>query len=171
MFHLSPAWNGLHSLVVHFLLILLLVAPLLVIVGITVSAAKRRLFLGSALTLMVLGTGMAYLAVATGELAVKGVISTPSFNDLLNEHQSLAKTTLELFSALTLGFAALFFSPKLLGRDLEAWVRTSLFTAFLLFYGTGAVLLIDTTLKGGRLVHMLGTKTAETSILPHKGGR
>ncbi len=171
MFHLYPARNEWHTLVVHFPIILLLVAPLLVIVAISVSAAKRRLYLGSALTLMVLGTGLAYLAVATGELAKKGVISTPGFNVLVNEHQSLAETTLELFSALTLGFAALFFFPKLIGRDLEPWVSTALLGAFLLFYGTGAVLLIDTTLKGGRLAHVLGAKEAVICNLPNKGGR
>jgi len=171
MFHLSPGWNGLHRFIVYFPVILLLVAPLFVIVGAAVSAAKRQLFLGSALTLMLLGTGMSYLAVATGELAMKGVISTPGFNDLINEHQSLAKTTLELFSALTLGFAALVFSPKLLRRDLESWVRTSLFAAFLVFYGTGAVLLIDTTLKGGSIVRVLDATQAVTNNLPNKGGR
>ena len=171
MFYLSPARNGLHSLVVHFPIILLLVAPFFVIMGATVSAAKRRLFLGLALTFMVLGTGMTYVAAATGELAMKDVVSTPGFNDLLNQHQSLAESTREMFSALTLGFAALLFFSELLGRDLESWVRTALFAVFLLFYGTGDVLLIDTTLKGGRLAHVLDAKTAVTCNLPSKGGR
>jgi uncharacterized membrane protein len=171
MLHLSPDWNGLHRLVVHFPIILLLVAPLFVIVGAVSSAARRRLFLGAALILVVLGTGMTYLAVATGELAMKAVASAPALDGLLQEHRSLAQSTRELFSVLTLAFAALLFPHTLLRRELDSWVRTSLFAAFLIFYGTGAVLLVDTALKGDRLVHVLGAKTAVTNNLPNKGGR
>jgi uncharacterized membrane protein len=171
MFHLSPGWSGLHSFVVPFPIIFLLVAPVLVIVGARATAAKRQVFLGSALTLMVLGTGMTYLAFATGKLAMKGIVPTPGLSDLLNDHWSLAESTLELFSGLTLGFAALLFFSKLLGRDLESGVRTALFSAFLVFYGIGAVLLIDTTLRGGHVAHVLGAKTAVTCNLPNKEGR
>jgi uncharacterized membrane protein/CheY-like chemotaxis protein len=171
MFHVSPDWSGLHHFIVHFPIILLLVAPLFVIVGIAVPVTKSRLFLGSALTLMVLGTGMTYLAVATGELATKVVAPAPALNALLEEHRSLAETTRELFSVLTLVFAALLFGHRLLRHELDSRVSRALFAVFLIFYGTGAVLLVDTTLKGSRLVHMLGTNAAETRILPQKGGR
>ena len=111
--HLTPGWSGLHSLVVHFPIILLLVAPFLVIVGALVSAPKRRLFLGSALTLMVLGTNITYSAVATGELAMTVVVAPPALATRLKEHRSLAESTRELFSVLTLVFAALLFAHRL----------------------------------------------------------
>jgi uncharacterized membrane protein len=171
MAQLTADWNGLHPLIVHFAIILLLVAPFLVIVGVGFSAAKRRLFLGSALTLMVLGTAMTYVAVATGELAMKAVATAPALSGLLEEHRSLAKTTTELFSVLTLVFAALLFAQRLLGRELDSWVSTALFAAFLIFYGTGAVLLVNTALKGGHLAHVLGEQTPLTSNLPNMGGR
>jgi uncharacterized membrane protein len=170
MLHLSPCSNGLHALIVYFPIILLLVAPFLVIVGIGFSTAKRRLFLGSALTLMLLGTAMTFLDVTTGEVAIRAVDPTPAFKVALEEHRALAETTRELFSVLTLGFAALLFVPRLLGRDLESRPKTALFAAFLVFYATGAVLLVDTALKAGRLVHMLGAKPAVTCNLPAKGG-
>ena len=170
MFNVSPASNELHPVIVHFSIILLLVAPLLVIVSAAVSASKQRLLLESALTLMVLGTGMTYLAVETGESAMKVVVSAPALGGLVGEHQSLAQSTRELFSLLTLLFAALLFAHRLLGRELDAGVSTALFTAFLIFYVTGAVLLVDTALKGQRLVHALGATTAETCNLPNKGG-
>lgn len=169
--HLSSDWDGLHRLMAHFPIVLLLLAPLFVIMGAVPSAARKRLFLGSALTLMVLGTSMIYWAVATGELAMKVAVAPPAFATLLEEHRSLAQSTRELFSVLTLVFAALLFAHKLLRLELDSWVRTSLFAAFLLFYGTGAVLLVDTALKGGRLMHVLGAKTAATCNLPSKGGR
>src|ERR1017187_2052983 len=83
MAHLTEDWNGLHLLVVHIPIILLLVAPLLVIVGVRFSAAKRQLLLGSALILMVLGTAMTYVAVATGKSATKVVASAPALIGLL----------------------------------------------------------------------------------------
>jgi uncharacterized membrane protein len=171
MFNVSPAWNELHPVIVHFSIILLLVAPLLVVVAVVPCVAQRGLFLGSALALMVLGTGVTYLAVATGESAMKVVVSAPALGGLLGEHQSLAQSTRELFSLLTLLFAALLFAHRLLGRELDAGVSTALFTAFLIFYVTGAVLLVDTALKGERLVHALGATTATTCNLPNKGGR
>ena len=171
MAHLTEDWNGLHLLVVHIPIILLLVAPLLVIVGVRFSAAKRQLLLGSALILMVLGTAMTYVAVATGKSATKVVASAPALIGLLEEHRSLAETTTELFSVLTLAFAALLFAHRLLGRELDSWVSTALFTAFLLFYGTGAALLVNTALRGGRLMHALGERTTVTFNLPNIGGR
>ena len=171
MFHLFPAWNELHPVVVHFPVILLLVAPLLVILGAVLHEAQRGPFLASALTLMVLGTSMTYLAAATGESATKVITSTPAVAVLLEEHRSLAETTRELFSVLTLVFAVLLFAHRLLRRGLDSWVRTSLIAAFLLFYGTGAVLLVDTARKGSHLVQVLGARRAVTCHLPSKGGR
>lgn len=168
---LSPDWSGLHPLIVHIPIILLLVAPLLVITGVRFSSGKGRLFLGSAFTLMVLGTVMTYVAVASGELATKSVISPPGFEALLYEHRALAETTRDLFSMLTLAFAALLFARRMLTRELDSWVSTALFAVFLIFYGSGAVLLVDTAIKGGRLVHLLGTNPAVTSNLPNIGGR
>jgi uncharacterized membrane protein len=171
MAHLSPGWDGVHSLIVHFPIVLLLLAPVFVIMGAVPSAARKRLFLGSALTLMILGTGMTYLAVATGELAMKNAVAPPAFATLLEEHRSLAQSTRELFSVLTLAFAALLFAHGLLRRELDSWVRTSLFAAFLIFYGTGAIFLVETAVKGGHLAHVLGAKTTVTCNLPSKGGR
>ena len=170
MLHLSPGWNGLHVLIVHFPIILLLVAPILVIVSIGVPSAKRRPFLGSALTLMVLGTAMAFLAVTTGEAAMKVVGSAPDLKVAMEEHRALAETTTGLFSMLTFGFMALVFAPRLLGRELESRVNTVLLAVYLLLYATGALFLIHTALQGGHLAHGLGVKSVATVQLPGKEG-
>ena len=166
--HLSPGWNGLHALIAHFPIILLLLAPFLVILGMGLSAAKRRLFLASALTLMVLGTAMTFVAAMTRQAAMKAVGSTPAFKVALGEHRALAETTQELFIVLTLEFAALLFVPRLLGRELESRVNTALFAAYLLFYATGALLLVNTAVQGGRLARDLEAKTAATYHLCQK---
>jgi uncharacterized membrane protein len=168
MLHFSPDWSGSHVLIVHFPIILLLVAPFFVIVGIGPPTAKKRLFLGSALTLMVLGTAMAFVAFATGEAAMSVVGSTPAVKVALEDHRALAETTAELFSVLTLGFAALLFIPKLLERELESRVNTALLAIYLIFYATGALFLIHTALQGGRLAHELEAKTTATYQLSGK---
>jgi uncharacterized membrane protein len=171
MFHLFPASNGFHPAVAHFMVILLLITPLLVILGAVLPEAHRGPFLAAALILMALGTSMTYVAVATGESAMKAIASAPAVAALLEEHQSLAESTRELFSVLTLVFAVLLLAHRLLRRELDSWVRISLFVVFLLFYGTGAVLLVDTALKGSRLVQVLGAEGAVTCNLPSKGER
>ena len=113
-----PDWRELHHFVVPFPILLLSIAPFLVIVGIGISVPKRRLFLGLALTFVVLGTEATFVAVATGEAAMNPVDPSPAFKVALQEHEALAKTTLELFSVLTLAFTALVFAPG-------CWVASS----------------------------------------------
>jgi uncharacterized membrane protein len=165
-----PAWNVIHQVIVHIPIILLMVAPILVIVSIGFPSAKRQPFLGSALTLMVLGTAMAFLAVTTGEAAMRVVASPPDLKVTMEEHRTLAETTTGLFSMLTLGFTALVFAPRLLGRELESRINTVLLTVYLLLYATGALFLIHTALQGGHLAHGLGVKSVATIQLSGKEG-
>src|ERR1017187_5598568 len=74
-----PDWRELHHFVVPFPILLLSIAPFLVIVGIGISVPKRRLFLGLALTFVVLGTEATFVAVATGEAAMNPVDPSPAF--------------------------------------------------------------------------------------------
>lgn len=157
--HLFPGPSGLHQLIVHIPIILLLAAPFFVIVSIGLPAAARRLFLGFALALIVLGTAMTFVAVTTGEAAIKVVGSIPTLHAALEEHRALAEATTALFSVLTLGFAALFFAPRLLGRELESRINTVLLAVYLVFYATGALFLVHTALQGGYLARQLATKT------------
>jgi uncharacterized membrane protein len=119
---------------------------------------------------MVLGTAMAFLAVTTGEAAMRVVGSSPDLKVSMEEHRALAETTTALFSMLTLGFMALVFAPRLLGHALEARIDTVLLTVYLLLYATGALLLIHTALQGGHLAHGLGVKSVATIQLSGKDG-
>ena len=51
-----PTWEGLHPLVVHFPIALLLVAPWLVLLGALLAPSRGRPWLFAALTLLALGT-------------------------------------------------------------------------------------------------------------------
>ena len=64
-----PSWEGLHPLVIHFPIVLLLVAPLLVLVGALLKPEKGRQVLYVALALLIAGTLSTFLATATGEAA------------------------------------------------------------------------------------------------------
>lgn len=160
MLHLFAGWRGLHLLIAHFPIILLLVAPFFVLLGISLSPAKKQLFLESALTLMVIGTAMTFAAVMTGKAEMKLVSSTPVSNAALEAHRALAGATLDLFIVLTLGFAALLFVPRLMGCEIESRVNTALFAVYLVLYASGALFLVNTALQGGRLVRELEAKTS-----------
>ena len=171
MLHLSPDRNGLHALIVHIPIILLLVAPFFVIVSLGLPAAKRRPFLWSTLTLMALGTAMTFVAVTTGETAMKLVGSAPALKVALEEHQSLAETTRELFIMLTLGFAALVFARRLVGRELDSRMNTALLTIFLLLYATGALFLVHTALQGQQLVREHDARTVTYQLSGKESAR
>ena len=72
-----PGWEGLHPLIIHFPIVLLLVAPLLFLVGALLKPEKGRPVLYVALALMVAGTLSVFLAAATGEAAGKLAERTP----------------------------------------------------------------------------------------------
>lgn len=165
MFHLDPGWNGFQPPIVHLTITLLLIAPFLVLGGVALPPAKGRLFLRLALPLMVLGTAMTFVDVTTGGPAMKAISSTPPFNGALEEHRVLAETTRELFVVLTLGFAALLFVPRLLGHELESRINTLLLAVYLVFYTSGALILVHTAHQGGRLVREIEAKAATTHQL------
>jgi uncharacterized membrane protein len=153
-----PAWDALHPLIVHFPIALLLIAPLFILIGALLQPEKGRVYLVSALILMVLGTGAVFLALETGEAAGKLAERTPEINAVLERHEQLAETTRVVFSVLTVIFAAILFLPRLLRRSSTWLVSRALPLIFLVLYGAGMLLLVNTAHNGGRLVHEFGVK-------------
>jgi len=151
-----PNWSELHPLVIHFPIALLLVAPLFIIAGILMNPQKGRPFLIAAFSLMLLGTAGTFLAIATGEAAGQVAERTAAMSAVLERHEDLAETTRIIFSVLTVIFATILFLPRLLKRETTTAVARILPLAFLLFYGAGTVVLVNTAHNGGRLVHELG---------------
>lgn len=163
-----PQGRELHHVIVHVPIILLLIAPLLVLAGMCLPPASKDLALGVALALMVMGTLAAFAATVTGEAAMNSVGATPAFQAALAQHRALAQSTVELFSALTLGFGALYFAPRLLRSRLDSYLGTSLLAIYLVFYATGSLLLVHTALEGGHLVRALGSSTTANCHLTGK---
>ena len=83
-----PSWDGLHPLIIHFPIALLLVAPLLVLVGALLKPDKGRPVLYVALALMIVGTLSIFVAAATGEAAGKLAERTPQIDAVLEGTKS-----------------------------------------------------------------------------------
>lgn len=162
-----PAWDALHPLIVHFPIALLLVAPLFIVIGALLQPEKGRVYLFSALILMALGTTAVFVALETGEAAAKLAERTPEINAVLEHHEQLAETTRIAFSVLTVIFAAIILLPRLLRRSPGWLAGRGLLLLFLVVYGAGMLLLVNTAHNGGRLVHEFGVKAmVEPGALP-----
>lgn len=157
-----PSWDGLHPLIIHFPIALLLVVPLLVLIGVFLPN-KGRSYLIAAFILMLLGTVASFIAVSTGESAGELAERVANVESVLENHEELAETTRTVFSALTVIFGVMLFAPMIFKKDLSSKIVIPLNLAFLIFYGAGVVLLINTAHEGGRLVHEFGVRAMMTA--------
>ena len=153
-----PSWDGLHPLIVHFPIALLLIAPLFVLIGALLSPLKGRTWFLTALTLMAVGTVSIFVAVSTGQSAGELADRNEAVSAVLERHEQLAETTRIVFAVLTVIFATIVLAPMALRRVPGRATSTILALIFLLFYGAGGLLLVNTAHNGGRLVHELGVR-------------
>jgi uncharacterized membrane protein len=159
MIHLPPipTWDGLHPLIVHFPIVLLLVAPLFILLGIVMPRSGRAMYL-AAFLLMALGAASAIVSYSTGEAAGKLAERTPEINAAIEHHEELAETTRLLFSILTVIFGGILFVPGMFKFDLGRKAQAIAVIIFLFFYASGMVVLVNTAHQGGMLVHQYGVR-------------
>lgn len=162
MFPPIPSWDGLHPIIIHFPIALLLVVPLIILIGVFVPKSGRA-FMISAFILMLIGTVATFIAVATGDAAGELAEHMNNVESVLEEHEELAETTRSVFTALTIVFGVILFAPMLFKKELSRVISIPLNLAFLVFYGSGVVLLMNTAHQGGRLVHELGVRAVMAS--------
>ena len=157
MIHLPPVptWDALHPLIVHFPIVLLLVAPLFIVLGALMPKSGRAMYL-AALILMVLGTVSAFVSFETGEAAGKLAERTPQINAAIEHHEELAETTRLLFSILTAIFAGLLYVPRFMRFEIGRRAQAIAAFVFLFFYASGTLVLVNTAHQGGMLVHQYG---------------
>ncbi len=151
-----PAWDGLHPLIIHFPIALLLIAPLFLLIGAIAGPQKGRSYLWAALILMAVGTTTVFIAVSSGEAAGKLAERTPQINAVLEHHEQLAERTRLTFTVLTVVLALVLGVAHFFRRLQNRAFLTVAPLILLLFYGFGALLLSDTAHNGGRLVHEFG---------------
>ena len=90
MFPPIPSFDGLHPIVVHFPVALLIVAPLFLALA-ALFPSKAGCFGRSALVLLALGTIASFVAVESGEAAARLADRTPEINAQIERHEELAE--------------------------------------------------------------------------------
>ncbi len=148
-----PPPGGLHPLVVHFPIALLMVVPVFLVLGLLL-AKHRSALAASALILMALGTISVYAAVRSGEESEDVVAMTGVQERAAHEHEELAEKVQVAFTVLTIVFAAL----VLLGRRVKGALVPVAHGLFLVAYLLGLVVLANTAHLGGTLVHGHGVR-------------
>lgn len=158
MFPKIPSWEGMHPLVVHFPVALLIVAPLLVMLALVLRAHARGLTIGG-LVLMTLGTAGAWVAILTGEAATDLVKhGAPAMLEAIERHRSAAGNVRTVFTVLTLLFAGLTWLPARLAVRLSPRARLGVTLVLLAAYGGAMLLLVKAAHLGGLLVHEYGIR-------------
>jgi uncharacterized membrane protein len=156
-----PSWDGLHPLIVHFPVALLLIVPLFLVAGLIARPVRRGLYV-AALMLMVAGTAGAWLAVETGEAAAKIADRTPEINQMIERHSHLAETTRLLFTILTTAWLVVLVVFYLRREKLTPRLAIVVVLLFLVLYSGATLYVANTAHLGGRLVHELGVRAQIT---------
>ncbi len=164
--------SQIHPALVHFPIALLLIAPLFILLGAFQRDTRGRTLLFSALLMMCLGTGGAFLARWSGNAAAQAAAPSGLAHQVLENHEELAETTSIVFAVLTVAFAAIL--GTIWYRNLASCrvLQRAVPLVFLVFYGAGILLLVNTAHLGGRLTHEFGVglkaPSRNAAVLPGK---
>lgn len=156
-----PPPAGVHPLVVHFPIALLMVVPVFLALGLALPR-QRSALASSALLLMTLGTIAAYVAVKTGGVAEHGVEMTREQHHAVHEHEELAEKVQVAFTVLTIVFLVLVAAE----RGGKTRMLPLAHGLFLVAYLAGVVLLANTAHHGGLAVHGYGIRAPVAGMPP-----
>ncbi len=158
LFPSMPGWDGLHPLVTHFPIALLLVAFWPLAIGVARRERGRPWLLASFL-LTAFGTAAAWVAAYTGEAAGELVERTPQIQAALERHEELGELVRNLFTVITLLIAAALFGPGLRHRRVPPQAALLVWIVIVAVFGVGALAVIHAGHEGGRLVHEFGVRS------------
>ena len=153
-----PGWDGIHPLLIHFPLTLFFLAPVFVLLAGLTKATSRRTFLISALTVMLLGITLTYVAFAAGQTAAASVTRTEEVRTVVDRHQELAGLARSSHTAAIVLFSLTFLLSACLHLQLQELTGV-LPVGSLVFYALGLFWLINTAYHGERLVHEFGVSS------------
>jgi len=150
-----PAWSGIHPLIVHFPIVLLLLPPPFILLGLLMKKSRQCMAL-VALLLMATGSVAAFITVESGEAAERMVQITPEISSLLEKHSELGEMTRNVFSGLTVGYLLLLMVTLMRKKELRPGIYWMWHLAFLALYMAAILIIVNTGHLGARLVHQLG---------------
>ena len=157
----QPPPEGVHPLVIHFPIALLLTAAPFAVLGALLP--RRGWWLRvSALILLVLGTTSAFVSVSTG-LSARDVVEKISDKagwEVLEKHEDLTTTARNLFAAVTIAYAVLIVLPWAWSALCKPQVHVPLHLIFVGLLMGSNLLLANAAHLGGRLVHEFGVRSA-----------
>lgn len=158
----TPPWEGMHPLVVHFPIALLLFAAVFVVLAMIVPK-RGWWFSVSALILLLGGTAGAFVAVSTGEAAMNVAEgdgeNEDEMYDVMQQHADAMEYVQKWFVWLTVVYAVIVLF--LLVKPLRSWKFVlPVNLAFLVALAYANLLMANGAHLGGRLVHQYGVKSA-----------
>jgi uncharacterized membrane protein len=151
-----PSWDSLHPMIVHFPIVLLLLAPISILLSAALPPSRGRPYLMVGLVMLLLGTGSLFVATASGEAAARLADRGGPVDAVLQSHEDAAEETEIVFSVLSavlLGMVAL---PRILRREETRLTTTLMPLSFLVLYCAGILFVVNTAHAGARLVHEFG---------------
>jgi len=150
-----PGWDGLHPLVIHFPVALLLVVPVFLLLAV-VWRQHATGFRVSALILLVLGTAAAFVAASTGQAAAELADRTEGITAAIALHEELAERVVSIFTAITICYAVLLVLPRLVKRLARPGVQAVVTLLMLAAVLAASLPLAAAAHQGGMLVHKFG---------------
>lgn len=150
-----PPWNGLHVLIIHFPIALLMVVPVFLAMGF-LARKNGRIYAICALILLALGSVSSIVAVETGHAAAQAATKTPEVRPVIHDHAEHGEDTRDAFIALTVIYAALLFLPWTRRMEHLGRFMMTAQVVFFVVYLVALLLVIQTGYLGGMLVHKYG---------------
>lgn len=148
-----PSWEGLHPLVVHFPIGLLVVLPILIVLSIFIKE-YNQCFTTASLIILILGTVGTMFAVATGLAAMDVARITPEAKEILEKHESLAAICRNLYMSFTVFYAIfVYYANKSI---IKPSLKMTIQIIFLIYSILGIWFLANTGHYGAILVHQFG---------------